>query len=97
MKKKLLKLTLVAAVAMAMTSCYTMTSTVGNGPQTGTKVVGHNHYLIGGLAPISTADTKALAGDAKDYSITVSHSFVDGLLNLLTGGLYSPTTVTVTK
>lgn len=85
------------AIAIMMTSCYTFTATVGNGPQTGTKIVAHNHYLIEGLAPISTANTKALAGDAKDYSITVSHSFVDGLLSLITGGLYTPTTVTITK
>lgn len=63
----------------------------------GTQVVAHNHYLIAGLAPISTANTKELAGDAKDYSITVKHSFVDGLLNMLTSGIYSPTTVIVTK
>jgi len=97
MKKGLLKLSLIFAVAIMMTSCYTFTATVGNGPQTGTKVVAHNHYLIAGLAPISTANTKELAGDAKDYSITISHSFIDGLLNLITGGIYTPTTVTITK
>jgi hypothetical protein len=97
MKKNLLKLAFVVALAMTMTSCYTFTATVGKGPQTGTKVVAHNHYVIAGLAPISTANTKELAGDAKDYSITVTHSFIDGLLNMLTGGIYTPTTVTVTK
>jgi len=97
MKKQLLKWSLVVAIAMTMTSCYTFTATVGNGPQTGTKVVAHNHYVIAGLAPISTANTKVLAGDAKDYSITVTHSFIDGFLNMLTGGIYTPTTVTVTK
>jgi hypothetical protein len=97
MKKKLMKLVLVAGIAVTMTSCYTFTATVGNGPQTGTTIVAHNHYLIAGLAPISTANTQALAGDAKDYSITVKHSFIDGLLNVLTGGIYSPTTVTITK
>jgi hypothetical protein len=97
MKKSLLKWSLVVALAMTMTSCYTFTATVGKGPQTGTKVVAHNHYVIAGLAPISTANTKELAGDAKDYSITVKHSFIDGLLNMLTCGIYTPTTVTVTK
>ena len=97
MKKGLLKLSFIFAVAILMTSCYTFTATVGNGPQTGAKVVAHNHYLIDGLAPISTANTKELAGDAKNYSITVSHSFVDGLLMLITGGIYTPTTVTITK
>lgn len=97
MKKGFLKLSLIFAVAIMMTSCYTFTATVGNGPQTGAKVVSHNHYLINGLAPIATANTKDLIGDAKDYSITVSHSFIDGFLALLTGSLYTPTTVTITK
>ncbi|MBV5282832.1 MAG: Bor family protein [Paludibacter sp.] len=97
MKKSLLKVSLIFAVAVMMTSCYTFTATVGNGPQTGAKVVSHNHYLINGLAPISTAKTKELVGDAKDYSITVSHSFIDGFLAILTSGIYTPTTVTITK
>jgi hypothetical protein len=97
MKKNLIKLTLVVAVSLMMTSCYTFTATVGKGPQTGVKVVSHNHYLINGLAPISTVKIKELTGDAKDYSITVSHSFVDGLLSIITWSLYTPTTVTITK
>jgi len=97
MKKCLLNLSLTLVLAFAMTSCYTFTATVGNGPQTGTKVVAHNHYVINGLAPISTANTKELVGDAKDYSITISHSFVDGFLAWLTGSIYTPTTVTITK
>lgn len=97
MKKGLLKASLLLAVVFTMSSCYTYTATVGNGPQTGTKVVAHNHYVIAGLAPIATANTKKLVGDAKDYSITVTHSFIDGFLAMLTGGIYTPTTVTITK
>jgi len=87
----------IIAVTLVMTSCYTFTATVGNGPQTGTTVVAHNHYLINGLAPISTVNTKELTGDAKDYSITISHSFLDGFLAMLTSGIYTPTTITITK
>jgi hypothetical protein len=97
MKKSLLKLSFVFAITLMMTSCYSFTATVGNGPQTGEKIVAHNHFLIDGLAPISTANTKALVGDTKDYSIKVSHSFIDGFLAMLTWGIYTPTTVTITK
>lgn len=97
MKKNLLKIAFVLGICVVMTSCYTMTATVGKGPQSGTKVVGHNHYLIGGLAPISTVNVKELSGGAEDYSITVSHTFIDGFLQVLTGGIYTPTTVTITK
>ncbi|MEI8085962.1 MAG: hypothetical protein WCG93_07075 [Paludibacter sp.] len=97
MKKNLLKVAFVFGVCVMMTSCYTMTATVGKGPQTGEKVVGHNHYLIDGLAPISTVNVKELSGSAQNYSITISHSFIDGFLAALTSGIYTPTTVTITK
>lgn len=97
MRKNFLKLAVVCGVCLVMTSCYTVTATIGNGPQTGEKVVGHNHFLIAGLVPVGTADVKKMAGDTKDYQITVKHSFVDGLLAAITGGLYTPTTTVVKK
>ena len=50
MKKSLLKLSLIFAIAVMMTSCYTFTATIGNGPQTGTKIVSHNHLSCPKLA-----------------------------------------------
>lgn len=97
MKKNFLKLAFVLGVCVIMTSCYTVTATIGNGPQTGVKKVGHNHFLIAGLVPVAIADVKQMAGDAKDYEITVKHTFVDGLLSAITSGLYTPTTTIVTK
>lgn len=97
MKKNFLQLSLVVAIAMTMTSCYTFTATIGDGPQTGIQEVAHNHYVIDGLAPISTAKTNEMVGNTKDYSITVKHTFIDGLLAAITGGIYTPTTVIVTK
>jgi hypothetical protein len=38
-----------------------------------------------------------MAGDAKNYQVTITHSFIDGLLNALTGVLYTPTTTIVKK
>jgi hypothetical protein len=38
-----------------------------------------------------------MAGGASDYSVTITHTFVDGLLNALTAGIYTPTTTIVTK
>lgn len=70
---------------------------VGNGPQTGVEVKEKNHYLLFGLAPISTSNPDQMAGGQENYSVTTSHTFVDGLLNSLTGGLYTPTTTVVTK
>ena len=97
MKKGLLKLAFVLGICCMMTSCYTYTATVGKGSQTGVEVKKMNHYLVYGLAPISTANAKEMAGGAQDYEITVTHTFVDGLINIITGGLYTPTTTIVKK
>jgi hypothetical protein len=56
-----------------------------------------NHYVIYGLVPLSTSDPVKMAGDAQNYEVTVQHSFLDGLVNSLTFGVYNPTTTKVTK
>lgn len=80
-----------------LTSCYSYTSVVGKGAQGTTQVKKWNHYVIGGLVPVGVSDSKAMAGGATDYTVTVDHSFVNGLLNAITFGIYTPTTTTVTK
>ena len=86
-----------SVMLFCLSSCYTNTYMVGNGPQTGVEVKEKNHYLLFGLAPISTSNPDQMAGGQENYSVTTSHTFVDGLLNSLTGGLYTPTTTVVTK
>lgn len=97
MKKSVSSFIFVMAICLSMTSCYTYTATVGNGAQTGVQVKKANHYLIYGLADVGTSDAKAMAGGATDYDITIKHTFVDGLLNAITFGIYTPTTTIVTK
>jgi hypothetical protein len=97
MKNKFLSLTLIVFLCLSMASCYTISYAVGSGSQTGVTVVQKNHYLIGGLAAIKTSDPIKMAGDAKNYQVTITHTFVDGLINALTSGLYAPTTTIVKK
>jgi len=97
MKKLVLNIALVLSISLLMTSCYTLTYSVGKGTQTGVEVKEKNHYLIYGLAPIKTSDPTKMAGGAMDYEVTITHTFVDGLLNALTLGIYSPTTTKVKK
>ena len=80
-----------------MASCYTLTYTVGDGSKTGEVIKKKNHYLVYGLAPLKMSDPTKMAGDAKNYDVTINHTFVDGLLNVLTSGLYTPTTTIVIK
>lgn len=91
------KIILLAGLCFVLSSCYHATHLVGSGPTGSTVVKGKNHYFVFGLAQGKQADTKAMAAGASDYKIEVEHSFVDGLLNLITFGIYNPTSVWVTK
>lgn len=95
MKKTFLAVALLCAVSLS--SCYTLEYSVGNGAQKNIPVKGRNHYLIGGLVPLKTTTPADLAGNEKDYKVEITHSFIDGLISAITGGFYTPTTITVTK
>jgi hypothetical protein len=97
MSKSALNIVLVAAVLICMSSCYTYTHYVGDGPQSGVTVTEKNHYFIYGLAQGKQSDPNMMAGGAEDYQVTIKHTFVDGLLNALTFGIYTPTTTIVQK
>lgn len=97
MKKSIVQLSLILAMALTLSSCYTYTMTVGKGAQTGIEVRQMNHYLIYGLAPLKVSNPEEMAGGAKDYDVKIEHTFVDGLINAITFGIYSPTTTTVRK
>mgnify|MGYP006285337489 CR=1 FL=1 len=97
MKKLLLTGVVLFLIATLSSSCYVYTATVGDGPQGNQEVTEWNHYLIYGLVPIGVSDAEQMAGGAEDYSITVKHSFVNGLLSGITFGIYAPTTTVVKK
>lgn len=97
MKKFVLNLTLVLTMIVSLTSCYTLTYSVGKGAQKGMEVVEKNHYVIYGLAAIKTSDPTKMAGGATDYDVTITHTFIDGLINAITAGIYTPTTTKVRK
>ena len=95
--KNILKVFLVLTFLTFMSSCYTYTYNVGDGPQKGIEVKKQNHYFIFGLATGNISDPQKMAGDAENYSITIQHTFINGLVNALTFGIYTPTTTTVIK
>ncbi len=97
MKRAWKSVMLLVACATVLSSCYTLTYDVGEGAKSGREISEKNHYLVYGLAAIKTSDPTKMAGGAKDYTVTIQHTFIDGLINALTFGIYSPTTTTVTK
>ena len=97
MKRNFILLGVAFLMSTMMTSCYTYTFSVGKGAQSNVEVKKKNHYVVYGLAPVSTSNPAEMAGGAQDYTVKVEHTFVDGLISGLTFGLYNPTTTTVTK
>lgn len=98
MIKQLAKMTAVAFTAsILLTSCFSYTSVVGEGAQGNQQVSKWNHYVVYGLAPVGVSDSKEMAGGAENYTVHTRQTFVNGLVNALTFGLYTPTTTTVTK
>jgi predicted small secreted protein len=96
--KRAFKIMSVVFIASTMlTSCYSYTSVVGKGAQGNGQVTQWNHYVISGLAPVKVSDSKAMASGATDYTVFTRQTFVNGLVSALTGGLYTPTTTTVSK
>ncbi len=94
-KIKLLSLALVSSFLLS--SCFTYTTVVGDGAKENTEVTKWNHYFLWGLADGEISDPTVLAGDSKDYKVKTEQTFVNGLVNVLTFGIYAPTTTTITK
>jgi hypothetical protein len=97
MKKTFTYAAALLLVASMSSSCYVYTGNVGKGAQSNQSVSGWNHYVLFGLAPVGTTDPNKLSGGAENYTITNQMTFVNGLVAVLTFGLYTPTTTTVTK
>ncbi len=97
MKNPVTILLLLIACALSTSSCYTYTFDVGEGPQTGIEEEGKNHYFIFGLVDGKQSDPVQMANGADDYRVKVEHTFIDGLLNTITFGIYNPTTTVVTR
>lgn len=92
-----LRIFLLGLFIVGFSSCYTFNFSVGDGAQGDREVVEKNHYVIYGLVPVATADPGAMAKGADDYDVEISHTFIDGLINAITGGIYNPVTVKVTR
>lgn len=64
--------------------CYTMKHTVGDGAKTNIVEEQRQWYVLWGLVPINTVDSKEMARGAKDYTITTEMTALDFLINIFT-------------
>lgn len=87
--KKMKSILLVAmfAITMALSSCYTLYHTVGEGAKGSQVTTQRQWYVLWGLVPINNVDTKAMAGNTKDYTIKSEVTFIDYVITAFTSAI----------
>ena len=96
--KKFLGILLISfALITMMSSCFSHKFVIGDGPLTGISVEAKNNFFLYGLIPGKVSDPQELAGGAKNFEVTEVQTFVDGLLGVLTLGIYTPSTTKIQK
>jgi len=92
-------LSLLLAIALLATGCFQHTFTIGTGAANGELVykAWHHHWLFGLIRPEYQEDVLVnklcASGNATIHKET---TFLNGLIDVLIGVIYSPTTVTIT-
>ena len=91
--KKLKQLIMVFIMAVVLSSCMTLTHTVGEGAKSGATIQKRQWYALWGLIPINPVDSKTLAGGATSYTVTSQVTVTDWFLNIFTSivTIYSQT------
>lgn len=96
--KKYLRVILASFILTTlMSSCFSHKFTIGEGPQSGVQVTAKNHFFVYGLIPGGASDPQKMADGAKDFEVKEVQTFVDGLVGILTLGIYTPSTTKVQK
>lgn len=93
------KLFVLLCASMMLVSCYSVTYCYGDmkedSPSVKVNSIHHPGFICGlvGTGKSQIATSKYMDG-VKDYKVKHSISFVDGLLECVTFGIYTPTTTT---
>lgn len=98
MKKTMVLALCLLMMSLPMVGCFTMKHSIGSGGSGQSSVSKKQWYALWGLVPLNQVDGGALAAGATDYTIKTQWSFVDILINIITGYVtIHSRTVTVTK
>ncbi|OQY26863.1 MAG: hypothetical protein B6244_12355 [Candidatus Cloacimonetes bacterium 4572_55] len=98
MLKKFVVLAVLLSMIFATAGCYTHIHKVGSGAQGNDVQLERQWYVLFGLIPLNDVDTNAMAGDATNYEITTSSTFLDMVIGFFTGIVtVAPKTVKVQK
>lgn len=98
MKATVLIILLSLVGSLLLASCYSYTIEYGDGAQRQEPgIEKKNQFFLWGLVVGKVSDPEEMAGEDKDFDVTVVHTFVDGLISTITLGIYTPTTTKITK
>ena len=97
MKKATKFIAILLSSTLLLGSCATSQQIVGKGAQGSSYKKEWNHYMLYGSVANNVANPAEMAGTAKNYTITTKRTFVNGLLAVLTLGIYTPTETTITR
>lgn len=81
---KLVKFVAPLLLLALLASCTAHIHTVGDGPKGNTVLKQKQWYVLFGLIPLNTVDTKVMAGDAEDYQIKTVSNADDVLISIFT-------------
>jgi hypothetical protein len=101
MKKTLRVFACLALLSISLNGCLTLNHSVGNGGKGAEVTSNRQWYILWGLVPLNQVDGEKMAlekGLTNNYTVTSQMSFIDVLLNIITGtvSVYGQT-VKVTK
>lgn len=79
MSRSLTRVALVALACAPLAACFTLTHTVGRGPQSPTPVIATETewFALWGLVPLEPVDSAVLAGPTPDYRVTTKFTAMD--------------------
>jgi hypothetical protein len=87
-----------AGALVASPVCYTFQRQVGSGGSGGETVEDYTCWVLWGRVPITEPDSKEMAGEATDFTVTTELTIIDVILSAFTGTItIHRQTVTVQK
>jgi len=89
--KKIMMITGVIALVATMSGCATQTYHINGGSATTPTADKMQNFFVSGLGQTKEMDAAKICGGAdKIIKVESKHEFVDGVLGVLTWGIYTP-------
>lgn len=95
--KRSIKLTVIVAATLLLSSCFSSHQIVGKGAQGNSYATAMNHNMLYGTVENGSCNPEEMAGTADNYTITTKQTFGNMVLAIITLGVYTPTQTTVIR